>query len=231
MSKAALYAGLGQGLMSLGQGVSKAIETMTLEEMRQRNLEQNWAREDAKDAKRDAREDARWERQDELAQEQRDYQRGRDAKADERQQALMDIAKEERDDKKNSKVVDSRLEKDENGNTFEVEYNASGVEVSRRQLKPSDMYGKGSSIPRIDPILKEQIDVLNSRYESAAEYYGSDSAEAKSIQRQLDKLIGIKDESGDAPPQAIEMLMSDPSPEAKKEFKEAFGYLPNGLTL
>lgn len=133
MSKAALYAGLGQGLMSLGQGVSKAIETMTLEEMRQKNLEQNWAREDARDAKRAAREDARWARQDELAAEQRKYQRGRDAKADERQQALMDIAAEERADKKNSKVVRQERVKD-NGKTYDIGYNADGTEVLRSEV-------------------------------------------------------------------------------------------------
>lgn len=47
MSKSALYAGLGQGLMSLGQGVGNAIQTMTLEDLRKQNMQENWARQDA----------------------------------------------------------------------------------------------------------------------------------------------------------------------------------------
>ena len=44
MSKAAVYAGLGQGLMAFGQGAGRAIETMAIENLRQQNLEKNWAR-------------------------------------------------------------------------------------------------------------------------------------------------------------------------------------------
>ena len=48
MSKAAVYAGLGQGLMALGQGAGRALEVMSLEKLRAQNLQQNWAREDAR---------------------------------------------------------------------------------------------------------------------------------------------------------------------------------------
>jgi hypothetical protein len=50
MSKSALYAGLGQGLMSLGQGVGNAIQTMTIEDLRKQNMQENWARQDANKA-------------------------------------------------------------------------------------------------------------------------------------------------------------------------------------
>lgn len=67
MSKSALFAGLGQGLMSLGQNVGEAYRMKAIEELRQENLQQNWARQDAIRA-----EDRAWQTQQ--TKEQRDHQ-------------------------------------------------------------------------------------------------------------------------------------------------------------
>lgn len=67
MSKSALYAGLGQGLMSLGQNVGEAYRMQAIEELRQQNLEQNWARQDAMRA-----EDKAWQTQQ--TKEEREHQ-------------------------------------------------------------------------------------------------------------------------------------------------------------
>ncbi|WP_395340740.1 hypothetical protein PN836_017575 [Ningiella sp. W23] len=47
MSKAAIYAGLGQGLMALGESASRAISTMSIEQMREKNLRENWMRQES----------------------------------------------------------------------------------------------------------------------------------------------------------------------------------------
>lgn len=64
MSKSALYAGLGAGLSSFGQSVGQMMQAMTLEELREKNLREKWAR------------------QDKLRSEDMAYQKSRDAVKD-----------------------------------------------------------------------------------------------------------------------------------------------------
>lgn len=82
MSKSALFAGLGQGLMSLGQNVGEAYRMTAIEELRQQNLEQNWARQDAiraEDRAYDAKKTADQRAYAQTAlKEQRAYTEGRD---------------------------------------------------------------------------------------------------------------------------------------------------------
>lgn len=82
MSKSALYAGLGQGLMSLGKNVGEAYRMKAIEELRQQNLEQNWARQDklrAEDRAYDAKKTADQRAYAQTAlKEQRAYTEGRD---------------------------------------------------------------------------------------------------------------------------------------------------------
>ena len=89
MSKAALYKGLSGGLMALGQGMGRAIETMTIEEMRQKNMRENWARQDK------MRAEDRAERQANRAEDIA-YRESRDKLATERWKIQQESAAEDR---------------------------------------------------------------------------------------------------------------------------------------
>ena len=100
-----MYAGVGQGLMSLGQGVGNAIQTMTLEDLRKQNMQENWARQDANKA------DDR-KHQAEITSQNREYQAGLTTK-DREYQADLTKAKNVRDDARNIKTdaqFDANLE-------------------------------------------------------------------------------------------------------------------------
>lgn len=94
MSKAALFAGLGQGLMAAGQSFGRAFENMSIEKLRQQNIEKNWAREDRLRAEDNAREDRiRAEeitRQDKIRSDDLEYRKGRDAATDAYRTATLD---------------------------------------------------------------------------------------------------------------------------------------------
>lgn len=117
MSKSALYAGLGQGLMSLGQNVGEAYRMKAIEELRQENLERNWARQDTIRAE---------DRADRVMQSNQSFAQ---------RKALAEMGWEREDAKAPTKVVTE--EKD--GKFFEVSYNSAGEEISAKQITKSTL--------------------------------------------------------------------------------------------
>lgn len=138
MSKSALFAGLGQGLMALGQNVGEAYRMKAIEELRQENLQQNWAREDKMRA-----EDRAFQK--DIQKENREYQET--VRAEDRSDRVMlnnqrytqtkALADLERDRKDSEKVAKKVFEQDDKGNNFQVSYDKSGKEISRIQYDPS----------------------------------------------------------------------------------------------
>ena len=114
MSKSALFAGLGQGLMSLGQNVGEAYRMKAIEELRQENLQQNWARQDAMRERDIAREDKlraeNFAREDNIRAQ--NYAR-EDAKT----------------------VTNTSIETRDDGSKFKIGKNAAGDQVTSEQME------------------------------------------------------------------------------------------------
>lgn len=219
MSKSALYAGLGQGLMALGQGVGNAMQTMALENLRQQNIEKNWARQDKIRSEDNAIQKSRWDKQDE-------QQAVRDARA-----IAMDSAKMNRQDairesdiaqKESKEAFNTAYTKGENGLMVETVTNKEGAVVSSREMLPEK-----SRSPKLEPKVKARIDWLQGQYKAVVENEGIESEKAQAIEEEINSLTGNKKIPGKTAPQsALNALSRDPS--KADEFKAYYGYLPPG---
>lgn len=200
MSKSALYAGLGRGLMALGNHVGEAYRMQSIEELRQQNLEQNWARQDAVRAEDRAFQAKQTQEQRDynqtLLNDQREYQAAQTesnrewelARDDQKFRQQKGLLQDTRDYEENKTGVKNVIEADENGNKFEVSYNSQGKEVSRSQLKPST---------KMPAQQAKRIEVLTDRYKSLVEAEGAKSPEATMIAREIDALTGAPQKTGE----------------------------------
>ncbi len=116
MSKSALYAGLGQGLMSLGQNVGEAYRMKAIEELRQENLKQNWARQDA------------------IRAEDRAWKIERDEAKFGQQKEVAQMGFDREDAKTPSKEVYEEVD----GKRFKVAYGKDGNEIKRTELSTQE---------------------------------------------------------------------------------------------
>lgn len=161
MSKSALYAGLGQGLMSLGQNVGEAYRMQAIEELRQENLKQNWARQDAIRA-----EDRQFQK--ELQQDNRAYQQSqtesdrawqmeRDGAKFEQQKEVAQMGFAREDAKTPTKVVTEERD----GKLFEVSYNSAGEQISSKQITKSTLSDTQKELAKIYTDEAEALDESN----------------------------------------------------------------------
>lgn len=116
MSKAALFAGLGQGLMAAGQTFGRAYEQISLEKLRQENLERNWKRDDRLRA-----EDRAWK--DKIRTEDLEYRKGRDAATDAHRATVLENQAVEREANANHRtaVLENQANLQEMTKAFQIE--------------------------------------------------------------------------------------------------------------
>lgn len=231
MSKSALYAGLGQGLMALGNHVGEAYRMQSIEELRQQNLERNWARQDAIRA-----EDRAFQK--ELTADNRKYQ-AEQTKLNREWQVKRENAKleqqkgllqETRDYEGNKEATDIGYE-EADGKHFKVEKNASGKVVKRTELRTDPN--------KLPPMLKLKVESLNDEIDSitrSGQLGISDELDKRyqSLIKTRNDLLGMESPEpeggdGDAPAEAIQYLRDNPTKQNKEYFKQTFGYLPAGL--
>jgi hypothetical protein len=190
MSKSALYAGLGQGLMAAGQSFGRAFEAISLEKMRQENLQKNWAREDAiRQEDRAYREGVRQEEnaisQDRFNQQMEARNKQIDA-TKENTQGLMNFRKDQADYAKSRDFAKRVIEK-EGDTSFQVDYNAEGVEISRTQLMPNK-----KDLPENVTLKIKGIDNQISTLLRKDFLEESDRTMLRDLNQQRDKLLGFE---------------------------------------
>ena len=150
MSKSALFAGLGQGLMAAGQNIGEAYRMKAIEELRQENLQQNWAREDkirAEDRKQQEKVRAE-DRADRVMQSNQSF-------AQRKALAEMGWARED-----SSKDVKTVFETDDEGNHYQVSYNKNGEESNRVQYDPSKDTDTPKSVIEESKIYRARAEAL-----------------------------------------------------------------------
>jgi len=187
MSKSAVYAGLGQGLMALGQGAGRALETISLEKLRQQNFEQNWAREDK------IRQEQNQVRQSERSQDlsMRQAERKEDNAFKQQQidatntnsTALMDLKRDQfNNETENQVFTQARVTRD--GENFMQEINKDGT-VVREQLIPAAQ-------EKLSEASKLQYKQAEGELNTLIEYGDGDSARAMELRTKMDNLLGVK---------------------------------------
>jgi hypothetical protein len=187
MSKSAVYAGLGQGLMALGQGAGRALETISLEKLRQQNFEQNWAREDK------IRQEQNQARQSERSQDlsMRQAERKEDNAFKQQQinatntnnTALMELKRDQfTNETENQVFTQARVTRD--GENFMQEINKDGT-VVREQLIPAAQ-------EKLSEASKLQYKQAEGELNTLIEYGDGDSARAMELRTKMDNLLGVK---------------------------------------
>lgn len=213
MSKSALYAGLGQGLMALGNHVGEAYRMQSIEELRQQNLEQNWARQDAqreRDIAREdklraenrAREDARTVTSTSI--ETRDdgskFKIGKNAAGNQVTSEQMEFE---------PRVTETRIRNTETGEKFIESYDQNGNLVSSEQKETSPNQGQTTThqdlvnmgkIPGT-PEYQEAYEVLSGLSPNAAEKerlgkMAAQKAQDETNDKTLAMLMGDKNGDG-----------------------------------
>ncbi|MBJ2129049.1 hypothetical protein JC525_08880 [Alteromonas sp. IB21] len=208
MSKSALFAGLGQGLMAAGQNIGEAYRMKAIEELRQENLQQNWAREDKIRELDIAREDKlrteKYAREDankvtSTLIEKRDdgskFKIGKNAAGEQVTSEQMEVK---------PKVVQTRIKTTETGEKFIESYDQNGNLVSSEQKDTSQNQKQTSTHQDLvnmgkvpgTPEYQEAYEVLSGLAPNAAE------------KERLSKMAAQKaqDETND---QTLAMLMGD----------------------
>jgi len=180
MSKSAIFAGLGQGLMALGQGAGKAIETMSFEKLRQQNLESNWARQDA--ARAEDRQYSNTIRQEDMAVRSSERNQDIQSRQDFRQEDMA-IRKTERGEDR--ALSERRLDVQEQRNEGLMDYRLTQLQNDEAQRLAEEK----ASVPEKT---KVQIDVLATELKSLVELGDSDTPRAQQVRSKIDSLLGVE---------------------------------------
>jgi len=197
MSKSAIFAGLGQGLMALGQGAGKAIETMSFEKLRQQNLESNWARQDA--ARAEDRQYSNTIRQEDMAVRSSERNQDIQSRQDFRQEDMA-IRKTERGEDR--ALSERRLDVQEQRNEGLMDYRLTQLQNDEAQRLAEEK----ASVPEKT---KVQINTLESERDaiySKTIPQDDDEAKVAEINRKINVLLGVQE----ATPQRKEPTPYDP---------------------
>lgn len=164
MSKSAVYAGLGQGLMAAGQGFARAVETMSIEQLRQQNLRENWAR------------------QDQIRSEDMAYRRERDTATDDfrsKQVESQTQYREAQTAKANQDSLTRRLQIEDNQyKTIISEYQPRIMDLAEMLNNPDPLAGELP--PEQRQQIVDEINRLTAERDSKIDFFfGSDDYEFK----------------------------------------------------
>ena len=175
MSKAAVYAGLGQGLMSLGQGVGKAFEVTAIEKLREENMRQNWARQDAIRAEDQAIRAEQYNDTKLYRQEQAELQQTNRAEDQANRAATLELQKDKLD--QSIKIQTQAQEKQAIANQDRIFRSVTAQESKRIESLQSEMDKIENEIRResadggfTEPLVK-QYEATKTAYDKANEAY------------------------------------------------------------
>lgn len=195
MSKAAVFAGLGQGLMALGQGAGRALETISIEKLRQQNFEQNWAREDKiRQQDMQMRQSERQEdmqlRQVERTEDNSFKQQQLDA-TNTNNEGLMDLRRNEQSltqeqiayERDNKGFSEKRITREDGENVMQSTNKAG--DVVREQIIPASL----EKLPEATKMqYKQAADELN----VLIEFNDGDTPRAVELRNKMDALLGVE---------------------------------------
>jgi len=129
MSKSALYAGIGQGLMSFGQSFGRALEAETLEELRAKNVRENWARQDQIRSEQN-------DRQDTIRNEQQVIVEARNAVTDSRY--TLDQEQKSKADNDTAEFRKTQIENNQTNAVKTQEYRDKDLAAKERRALEKD---------------------------------------------------------------------------------------------